>query len=457
MVRHSPEATFYLLPFRAWELLLGSVLAMRTIPPPPSTAIAGGAVTAGIAMILAAIFFLLGRHGISRHVGTPSSHRRWVGNLGRRATQRGGADFPAIAPLVYIGRISYSLYLVHWPVLFFANRLMPDADPTARTAIILAVSVLLADLSYRFVETPTRKRGGFWTPTRIFGLTAASVVAGVGLSFVTIVAGGFPGRLPADAQQILAYRYDRVGLYREGSCFLRREQDYRAIMPECLPTDGSVAVIWGDSHAAHFVPGLKPMLEQRGYRVAQITASGCPPIPGFEAHRRPNCRAINDFAFDWIRQTRPSLVILSAIWTLDGHLQSFEQEIAELGRLGVRTMILGPSPVFPDIVPVLLAERRTADNSRTSWALPTESFVDDDRLRRQFSNWPADYVSIMDLACPAKNLSADDRRGAILLGPRTPDDKRSPGAGRRFCGPRSTTMMKWSQVLICVATRRPIV
>ena len=224
---------------------------------------------------------------------------------------------------------------------------------------LLRYPSLLADLSYRLVETPTRKRGGFWTPERIFGLTAASVVTGVGLSFATIVAGGFPGRLPTDAQQILAYRYDRVGPYREGTCFLRREQDYRALAPECLPTDGPVAVIWGDSHAAHFVPGLKPMLEQQGYRVAQITASGCPPILGFEAPRRPNCRAINDFAFDWIRRTKPSLVILSAIWTLDGHIHSFEQEIAQLGRLGIRTMILGPSPVFPDIVPVLLAEKQT--------------------------------------------------------------------------------------------------
>ncbi len=56
MVRHAPEATFYLLPFRAWELLLGSILAMRTVPPPSSGAIAGGAVTLGVAMILAAVF-----------------------------------------------------------------------------------------------------------------------------------------------------------------------------------------------------------------------------------------------------------------------------------------------------------------------------------------------------------------------------------------------------------------
>ena len=55
MVRHSPEATFYLLPFRAWELLLGSIMAMPLYLPPPSGAVAGGVRTLGIAMILAAV------------------------------------------------------------------------------------------------------------------------------------------------------------------------------------------------------------------------------------------------------------------------------------------------------------------------------------------------------------------------------------------------------------------
>jgi peptidoglycan/LPS O-acetylase OafA/YrhL len=314
MVRHSPEAAFYLLPFRAWELLAGSLLAMRTVPPPPTSAIATGAVTAGIGLIIASIFLLSEQTtfpGLGALLPVAGSALAiWGGQRSNTA-----ADALGLAPLVYIGRISYSLYLVHWPVLFFATRLISETGAAARTTLIIAVSMVLADLSYRFVETPTRRRSPFWTPARIFALTATGVLIGAGLSLATILAGGFSGRLPAGAQALLAYRYDRVAGYREGACFLRREQPASALADECLPTRKPVALIWGDSHAAHFLPGLKPALEAKGYAVAQITASGCPPIRGFEAPRRANCRAISDFALDWIHKTKPSLVLLSAIWT----------------------------------------------------------------------------------------------------------------------------------------------
>ena len=402
MVRHSPEAAFYLLPFRAWELLLGSLLAMRTMPPPPTNAIAGGAVAAGIAMILAAVFLFSERMafpGLSALLPvTGSALAIWGGERPNAAAQALG-----VTPLTYIGRISYSLYLVHWPVLFFANRLLPDIDPAVRTSVVIAISVVLADMCYRFIETPTRQRGGYWTPMRIFGLTVTGVAVGVGLSLATIAAGGFPGRLPADAQELLAYQYDRVNPYREGTCFLRPEQDETAFTPDCLPTTKPLALIWGDSHAAHFLPGLKPLLEKRGYAVAQITASGCPPILGIRAPRRPSCTAINQLASDWIQRNKPSLVILSAIWNLDRHLQSFERQIAKLEEAGTRTMILGPSPIFPDSVPVLLAERRTGGDQSTTWTgLPGGAFAYDDQLRGQFATWPTSYVSIMDLACPDK-------------------------------------------------------
>lgn len=410
MVRHSPEAAFYLLPFRAWELLAGSLLAMRTVPPPPTSAIATGAVTAGIGLIIASIFLLSEQTtfpGLGALLPVAGSALAiWGGQRSNTA-----ADALGLAPLVYIGRISYSLYLVHWPVLFFATRLISETGAAARTTLIIAVSMVLADLSYRFVETPTRRRSPFWTPARIFALTATGVLIGAGLSLATILAGGFSGRLPAGAQALLAYRYDRVAGYREGACFLRREQPASALADECLPTRKPVALIWGDSHAAHFLPGLKPALEAKGYAVAQITASGCPPIRGFEAPRRANCRAISDFALDWIHKTKPSLVLLSAIWTLDGYMDTFEQEIVELDSLGVRTIILGPSPIFPEAIPILLAERLTRGDQTTSWDnLPPDTFADDEQLRDAVETWPTRYISLLDIACPAQSCP-------LILGP----------------------------------------
>jgi len=400
MVRRSPEATFYLLPFRAWELLLGSMLALPGVPSPATKLSAGSAVAAGIAMILASVFAFSEETafpGISAMLPAAGSALViWGGGRPSAA-----ANTLGMAPLVYIGRISYSLYLVHWPVLFFTNRLLPANGEALRTATVIGVSVLLADLCYRFIETPTRNRSGFWKPARIFGLTAAGVAACVALSLATILAGGFAAWLPASAQDLIAYRYDRTIPYREGTCFLRLDQDESALAPECLPTSRPVALIWGDSHAAHFLPALKPLLEQRGYTVAQINASGCPPILSLHVPRRPHCKAVNDFAFDWISRTKPSLVVLSAIWPTGEQMQPLDAELADIGRLGARVLVLGPSPVFPERVPILLAERRAKDDGNTAWAdLPTNAFAEDERLRAQFAAWRVDYVSIMELACP---------------------------------------------------------
>ncbi|MGE0282393.1 MAG: acyltransferase family protein, partial [Rhizobiaceae bacterium] len=399
----SPEPAFYHLPNRAWELLAGSILAIRTVPPPPTSMIATGAVTIGIGIILASVFVLSEQTtfpGLSAMLPVVGSALGiWGGE--RRNIAAAALGF---APLVYIGRISYSLYLVHWPVLFFATRLISDTGAAARTTIVIAMSLVLADLSYRFIETPTRRRSPFWTSGRIFWLTATGVLVGVGLSLGTILAGGFSGRLPADARALLAYRYDRAAGYREGTCFLQRDQPASALAPECLPTNGPIALIWGDSHAAHLLPGLQPALEGKGYAVAQITASGCQPVRGFETPRRPNCGSVNDFALDWIRRTKPSLVILSAIWTLDGHMDSFRSQIDELAALGIQTIILGPSPIFPEAIPVLLAERLTRGDQTTSWDnLPPDTFAYDVELGEAFKTWPARYVSLLEIACPQQS------------------------------------------------------
>lgn len=404
-VRAAPEAVFFLLPFRAWELLLGSLLALPGVKAPHTRAVGAAATALGVAMILTSVALYSENTtfpGVAALLPVAGSGLViWGGRVANAASSGLG-----ISPLTYLGRISYSLYLVHWPVLFFSRMLLADMAQPLRTAVVILVSVALADLSYRFVETPPRRQLAFWSRARIFGITFGASAIGVAISLAMIVSDGMSWRLPSDAQAILAYSYDRQGEYREGTCFLRRDQDFDAIdAATCLPTADNVALVWGDSHAAHFVPGLQPVLVDRGYKLAQLTASGCPPILAQNPPRRPNCQAFNDLAFDWIIKNRPALVIFSAIWRLDpASVGQLNRQITELNRLGIEMVILGPSPVFPEKIPVLLAERRTrGDTGATSTGDISASVFDyDNRLRKTFAAGPARYISVLDAACPGR-------------------------------------------------------
>lgn len=400
-VRRSPDAAFYLLPFRAWELLLGSMLALPTFAKPSSATIAGGAVALGVAMIGTAVVrfsdatLFPGVSALLPVVGCALAI--WGGERVNAASRMLG-----IAPLTYIGRISYSLYLVHWPVLFFSKLLFPDAGQGVLTLGVIVVSFLLADLSYRFVETPTRQRKDIWTRWRVFGATAAAVVVSVVAAFALIGSGGLIQRLPADAQAILAYRYNQQEAYREGVCFLQRQQTKDDLdAARCLPESGRIAAIWGDSHAAHLVPGLMPRLESDGYTVAQLTASGCPPILDAAPARRIHCRDFNDFAFGWLRDKKPSLVVMSAIWPAEETaFQKLREEIATLSDNGTRVVVFGPGPIFPQRVPELLARRLAGGDANARQTLPEQARLLDDALAAALKDTPATYVSVQQLMCP---------------------------------------------------------
>src|SRR5947207_3028962 len=128
-------------------------------------------------------------------------------------------------PLAFIGAISYSLYLVHWPVVVFAKALIPHAEGTTFIAAATAISFALAWASYALVEQPTRRMRTIFSAKML--TTSSIAVASILILTAQFViqVDGFKDRLDARTQQALAYqRYDYVPVFREGSCFLRPEQ-----------------------------------------------------------------------------------------------------------------------------------------------------------------------------------------------------------------------------------------
>lgn len=401
VVTQWPAAAFYLLPFRAWELLLGSLIAMQRFPVPPSKSVAGGVSAAGVALILFSVVTYTDKMqfpGASALVPCAGAAMIiWGGSLSNPLGRVLGVE-----PLAFVGRISYSLYLIHWPLIVFAKIAGVDLGPVW----IFALSTGGATFSYFLIEQPIRKNRVFWSRSRVFGYfaSASAVLLLAGASVMAL--SGMPGRLPPNVQYLAGYEFPYAEPYREGKCFLRPEQtaaDFDATA--CLPPQATV-ILWGDSFAAHYRPGLDSSLSAHGITLGQMNASACPPIVGLAIPTRPNCRAFNDFALETILARKPDAVILSAYWLAadPGSLQLLDATIDRLKSAGINVVLLGEGPYYNQPVPGTLA-RRILNNDKSTVSGPDllPAVYASDRQMNELFGAKVTYFSVIDAFCPNKS------------------------------------------------------
>lgn len=387
-VRHWPTPTFYLLPTRAWELLLGGWLALRDLEgraweqAQDRVRDAASVVGALLIVITIATFGVEtrfpGESAILPCLGT--ALLIWAGP--RAIVNRSLLSWK---PAVQIGLMSYSLYLVHWPLLSFA-RIMVQGEIEWRlaTAAVFA-STSLAYVSWQYVETPFRKRS--LLPGRLVLLRySVGIVLMTGLGMLAVVARGLPARLNTAALTADAARRD-VNPSR-AACLLSASSKAPPA-PECTEPSGSArrAVVWGDSHADALMPGLRSWLHPIGIGTRQITADACPPLLGVDvlmgSSEVKGCRSFNARALRLILEDRSvDLVILAARWAhyvnndrfgaefgqkaylIDTTLaertrsnsmsvfrSSLERTVAAVRRAGKQVVLVGPVPEMGRSVP----------------------------------------------------------------------------------------------------------
>ena len=284
---------FFASPARAWEFAVGGIAALaprlRLTGRPKDEAAVGAQVLgwAGIVAVVAA--------GVLYNAETPfPGWAALVPVVGTVWALRAGVGQPTTAlsrvltwrPLREAGRLSYSWYLWHWPVLVFANGLYGEGvgDPLSfpvRIAL-LALSLLLAEGSYRLVENPVRYQP--WlsaTPRRAMALLAVLTASGVALAF------GW-GRAAESASlsspELARYKQaaaDVDGLGGgEASCLAPLEG---ADLLRCSlgdTTSSTVVALFGDSHAYHWLPAAERVATERGWRLEVLVKSMCAPVDG---------------------------------------------------------------------------------------------------------------------------------------------------------------------------------
>jgi hypothetical protein len=445
-VSHFPTATFYLLHTRAWELLLGTMLAFKSFPRierPISRHVAG---IVGLLLILGSTLLL---HTWSPFPGLaavpPCLGAALIIAAGRSGPNLVGRLL-SMKPVVFVGLISYSLYLWHWPVIVFPSfglTLIHGLTHHQGQLFLFTLSMIMATLSWRFVETPFRVGGGLqFQRNTLFAGAAISVV--VLLVVGTTFTRGIPGRFSPDAIGVAQYiDNDPEGgtnQYRIGSCFIVKETSTLRDFPvqECMPDRPGVEkiLVLGDSHAAAMWWGLNETLSD--VNVMQATASGCKPV----LHQRPRqhavCAAIMTYALtQYLPTHHVGAVLIDAHWD-DGDLQSVGETVRWLREQNIPVILFGPIVQYDCSLPRILALSLSQHDIGTPilHRPPSVAALDREMEKEAATDWHVPYVSMFKLLCEKNNqcleyaapgipLLSDyghlTKRGSVLVGQRIRD------------------------------------
>jgi peptidoglycan/LPS O-acetylase OafA/YrhL len=353
-----PSMAFYLPMARFWELMLGSALALYETTRAPRLG-ANGANMASIAgLLLIAVSLAL--------IDADSTYPGWWGLLPTIGALLLIAAGPAAwincallssRPMVFVGLVSYPLYLWHWPLLSIARTINEGGIARRGTLGIYILSFVLACATYFLIERPLRF-GNAHRFAFTSGLTTAMVCIGI-LGLVVDSESGFASRF-AELSYLANYRYDFDTAYRVGTCHLHAWQHDADFKQYCYSKGGGkTLVLWGDSKAADLYPGLAASVDGR-FAIEELTASACPPlIFDYEPSAAvPNCREMNLFIVNHIRATRPEVVVLSMQAGLmpSQTYTSLARTVALLREYGIeKIVVVGISPIWPSPLPEYMA------------------------------------------------------------------------------------------------------
>jgi peptidoglycan/LPS O-acetylase OafA/YrhL len=312
-----PSFTFFLLPTRCFELLIGSLISLFINPQKISKSI-----NQPLCQFLSIIGLLLIVYAIiSFNEKTPyPSIYTLVPTLGAGLILVFSSSRDMVGKLlgskllVGIGLISYSAYLWHQPLLAFA-RLKSFSELTGtHLFIIISSTILLGYLSWRFVERPFRNAKTI-SLKKFVGLSILLATMFVGIGLYGYKNEGLLSRFPLDAQLYVQYN-DFNNWYipvRKDQCHLQ-DINLTKHADICYENKRPLIALWGDSHASALYPGLKKLQEQYNFGVTQLTAAGCPPLSDIDALTRINCDLINAQNLQDLSKTSPDILILHSAW-----------------------------------------------------------------------------------------------------------------------------------------------
>ncbi len=417
MVHYSPVTAFYMPYTRAWELLMGTLVSLGMFPRLRSSLTRNLATLTGIGLILYAV------HSYSKDTPFPGI-AALAPCVGSALIIGAGKFGPSLVsrvlswrPVVFIGLISYSLYLWHWPVIVLhemglsvnLNSALPHRYAVLLPAlrfdmlIEILVSFVLAVLSWRFVERPFRSRPLRIERRPLFALSAAVMVVLIALSGSVIFASGFKGRFSPKTVRVASFlpnQHDAGSFGQIGTCFITR-----ASRSTVLDSDRCLQVVegkrnyllMGDSHAGSLWSGLKSALPDDNVLLASV--SNCKPL--IHAAGTSDCKNEMGYIFQsYLSSHAIQGLLLEARWK-PRDMPELTATVDWARQHGIPVVIFGPVPEYEAPLPRLLAYSIAWNKPdlASHHRLASSPATDVQMQSMAGSTWHVPYISLYQALC----------------------------------------------------------
>ncbi|HEX6995344.1 MAG TPA: acyltransferase family protein [Gammaproteobacteria bacterium] len=338
LTRYSQPWAFFGSPTRAWEFAGGGLLALSESSRPSERARSALGVLGVLALALSAVLYYDGMSFPGTAAALPV-----IGSMLILLAGPGSATGRALSirPMQFVGDMSYSLYLWHWPVLIFW--------PAAHKQLALVAIFAFSWATWRFVENPVRYRS--------LRLSSRALTAGLALTLCSSISAAGANAVAESYLRSPEYRTlvesikAVARIYEDGCNTTLYESDPHACVYGA-PDAERTMIVFGDSHAAHWFPALERIATEHGWRFVPLTKGACPSVfhepyrPGFG---RPfyECIEWRQRALAVIEEEHPDLLIVSNLErgaTYWGDGQGIQQLLARVARISERVVVLRTVP-----------------------------------------------------------------------------------------------------------------
>lgn len=439
LTRTAPQMAFYMMPLRAWQFAAGAMVWLYFNPPMDhdtdrqtqhNTAVIARCIGwLGFGLIVAAALWFdantayPGWRSLLPTIGAAA-----IVAVGVRAPNKGISRVLSWRPLQAVGRVSYSWYLWHWPVLLLGGALVTTNSPAYRAGLA-ALSFLLATVSYRWVESPIRHQAR-WVVRP--GVTVLAAIALMMTANVLCIAwfNATSAWANSPAQQRYAQAHVDAPIIYSMPCddwYHSDEVRFCAFGPSDAK---HTVVLMGDSIGAQWFPAVAEVFNRPGWRLLVLTKSSCPMVDEPIFYPRigrdyVECSNWRRNASRQVAKLRPDVVILGSVQTNNFSRTQWVEGTARLlkvisGSAG-HVYILRGTPHLPFDGPSCLSSRNWLPwlhLRRGTCQAPAFSQSDNDvyawlqEASRRFDN-----VAVLDLneaICPDGQCRAE-RKGVVVF------------------------------------------
>jgi len=409
----APTAGFYLLPSRAWEMLLGGLVAIGAFPRVEAPQARDGLALGGLGLLALALILV-----------RPNSlfPAPWalLPAFGTAALLAYGAEAvtaPVLSwrPMRAIGMISYSLYLWHWPIIAFWRFRTDMVLTPGGMAIVIVASLVAATLSYFLVEKPAVRLWRGLSSARLVGGSVAAIAATVVGCVLVGTSADHLRSYPPEVRKVASYAdypnwEQHKAQFVEGTCFISLGMTFDR---KCLTmsTTKRNMLVFGDSHAAQYWRAVADRYSD--WNVMQATGAACRPMHGVSTES--HCNALMPWVLDtFLPANKVDVIVLAGRW-LDGEDAILAGEIRKMVARGSRVIVVGPVAEYDGETPRLLADAMMrGDLARFDAKLVTERRARDRAMAPIVEAAGATWVSAWDIECPQDHCRRFDPDGGPM-------------------------------------------